>query len=117
MENADIGEVDERIEVVLSGNQCFYFCDFPVAEEFYDNYKGDVLGVQVYFDAVDVQDVLDMFNCQTVSSQTISGGVLYTAFTSQYNAGLVENGRKTNIQIYFKNGEVIVGFPQIFTGF
>ena len=117
MQNEEIGTLDEKIEVVLSGNQAFCFCDISLAKGFYETHKDVVDGIQVYIEGGKPKEVLNLLQCQNLSSKEFDGGVLYEGYTSSFGEWLNDDGVRLNVQLYFKNGEIVLGLPFIFTGF
>ena len=117
MQNAPNDQLFEEVEVVLSGNQVFCFCEFSFAEEFYKVHKDEIDGVQLYFDGVKPNEFFEKLDCQNISSKSVSGGCLYEAYTPYFLKSVNDGGKKVNIQLFCKDGEMVVGLPLIFTGF
>ena len=59
----------------------------------------------------------EKFDCQNISSKSVLGGCLYEAYTPYFLKSVNDGGKKVNIQLFCKDGEIVVGLPLIFTGF
>lgn len=111
--------VDENEEVsgetVECGRKKFVYMNLEEARKEVENIKFDA--VQFYFDKDVLNDVLEEMKAEKVSSQKVQGANVEYYYSPYFQDSVLIEGKKVNMQIALKDGEVIAGLPLILTGY
>lgn len=109
-------EFGGRFESVKCGDKFFNFCTFEEAKE-----KASLVktcdAVQFYAKQSDLKKLLAQIKFQQLSCEEIEGIEICYGFSPCYASAVLLDGKKVNVQIAKVDGNVIVGFPMILTGF
>ena len=111
--------MEERLEgydYIQNGEQ-FIIEVYSDIESFYAMRSQDIIGFNLYFQSLDINDFAKSVNGQIFKRQSVEGIEIYEGYTNSYKDFRYVGGQKINIQIAVKEKEVIVGFPLILTGF
>ncbi len=106
----------EGFDCLRNGEQ--YIIDiYSDIEKFYNSYCNEIVGVNLYFKSLDINQFQKNVNGRIFKTQEVEEMQMYQGYTNLYKDFRYVNGKKINIQIAVKENEVIVGFPLILTGF
>ena len=106
----------EGYDYIQNGEQ-FIIDVYSDIESFYAIRSQDIIGFNLYFQTLDINDFANSVNGQIFKRQSVEGIEIYEGYTNCYKDFRYVGGQKINIQIAVKEKEVIVGFPLILTGF
>lgn len=111
--------VDENEKILGDITQCgtkkFVYMSLAEAREEVGKIKFDA--VQFYFDKDVLNDVLEEMKAEKVSSQKVQGADVEYYYSPYFQDSVLIEGKKVNMQIALKDGEVIAGLPLILTGY
>lgn len=105
-----------QTETVQCGDLIFNFCPASVARENISK-LGDFEAIQVYFLDISVDEILKTMHANVISKESVGEIEIVNAYTPYFGKSVQMSGKKVNLQIAAKSGEVIVGFPMILTGY
>ena len=111
--------VDESEEVsgetVECGTKKFVYMNLEEARKEVENIKFDA--VQFYFAEEDLKNVLAEMKAEKISSQKVQNVDIEYYYSPLFQDSVLIEGKKVNMQIALKEGEVIAGLPLILTGY
>lgn len=109
-------EFEGEFETVSCGDKFFNFCTFEQAKENALLLK-ESDAVQFYTDETSTDEILKTVHFQKMSSEMIDGIEIIYGYSPCYSDSVVLDGKKINVQVAKIDGEVVIGFPMILTGF
>lgn len=111
--------VDENEKILGDITQCgtkkFVYMSLDEAREKVGKIKFDA--VQFYFDKDVLKDVLEEMKAEKISSQKVQNVDIEYYYSPLFQDSVLIEGKKANMQIALKEGEVIAGLPLILTGY
>lgn len=106
----------ENAQSVVCGDLVFNYYTPQAAAENLKTLQKDAKSVQYYL-SCSVDDILKLLNASVVSRQNIDDLCVVCAYTAAFDKCIYVDGKKVNVQIAQKDGQVVAGFPSILTGF
>lgn len=100
-----------------SGDKIFNYCSLTQAKENFEHISEKLEGVQLYFEDMSALEILQKLQIAQYSQMEMDGMVVYLAYTTLYDDFVLVDGKKINVQIVEKDGQVVCGFPAIITGY
>ena len=104
------------IETVQCGDLIFNFCSLKDARANVDKI-GDFKAVQFYFSSISVDKILDCLKADIISKEEVEGLEIVNAYTPYFSKSVNIKNKKVNLQIALKEGQIVVGFPMLLTGY
>lgn len=105
-----------EFESVQCGEKFFNFCTFEEAKSKVVLVK-DSDAVQFYAEEVELDAMLKQIKFQQLFSEEVEGIEVCYGYCPCYKSAILLDGKKVNVQIAKIDGQVILGFPMIMTGF
>lgn len=99
--------------VVECGNKDFVY----MSKEEGMKVKCKTYALQFYLQDVTLGELLNLLKATVVSYQEFEGLEIYYCYTPYEQDCVFLENKKVNLQIVFKNGEVVLGMPLILTGY
>lgn len=113
---SDFQEIDD-VESVACGDKFFNFCTLDVAKQNLENLNNNSDAVQFYLNGNDVDKLFKQTKCQIVSTSQIEDLTVYCGYTPYCQTCVYLDGKKVNMQVAVADGNIVVGFPMILTGY
>ena len=107
----------EEVESVFSGDLVFNYCSLGKAKELIGEVQSNLEGIHFEFEEKSEAEILSVFKGEKVYEEVVDGIRIVYCFSPYYQKCITLNGEKVNMQIAFKDSELIVGFPLILTGY
>lgn len=105
------------VESVNSGDLVFNYCSWHTAKANLSKLNKDAEGMQLYFQQIDLQNLLVTLKAECVSTEELGDLTVINAYTPYYFDCVYVQNKKVNMQIALKENQVVVGFPMILTGY
>lgn len=107
----------EDVEIVPSGDLYFNFFKSEF-ENFYKKYSDNAEAVQFYFLNADLGQMFYDLKFEIIEESKVGDMQVYCGYSPFFQKSYFLDGKKCNLQFAcYKNGEVVIGFPIILTGF
>lgn len=107
---------DFFVESVQCGDMFFNFCSLDEAKKHIDQLK-TFKAMQFYFVSTPAADILESLKAKIVSTERVENIEIINAYTPYFDKSVVVQGKKVNLQLAAKDGDIVAGFPMILTGF
>ena len=104
------------LEAVNCGDLVFNFCSLSVARENFSKID-DAKAVQIYLSDISLEEILKKLDAKIVSEENVQNIQIINAYTPHFSKSVFVEHKKVNLQIAFKDGQIVAGFPMILTGF
>ena len=79
--------------------------------------KTKVEGLEFYISALTKDEILKLLKATVLSESVVEGMKITYAYSPYYQNSVTLDGKKVNLQIAERDGEIIAGFPLILTGY
>ena len=113
---ADENLEQENVESVICGDMIFNYCTLDIAKKSI-NELTNIKGIQFEFKEKTEEDLLKMFKANKVLEEEVDGMSIKYCFTPYYDKYVLLEEKKINLQLAFKEGKIVAGFPLILTGY
>lgn len=102
-------------EIVDMGEVDFVYLGGEEAKEAVKKTK--VEGLEFYISALTKDEILKLLKATVLSESVVEGMQITYAYSPYYQNSVTLDGKKVNLQIAERDGEIIAGFPLILTGY
>lgn len=109
-------DIDAK-EKVVCGEKIFYYCDVNVAKDAYVKEMQYIDAVQFYFENEEIERILQKVGVRHYWESQIGDLKIYCGYSILFDDFVWVDGKKVNVQIAVREGEIICGFPVILTGY
>lgn len=107
---------DGDFETVQCGDKFFNYCTSEQARENAALVK-KADAVQFYAEQDKLENLLRQIHFQELYNETVEGIEICYGYSPCYSSAVLLEGKKVNVQVAKVDGQVIVGFPMIMTGY
>lgn len=107
----------EGVEAVICGDKFFNFCSLETAKKYLESLQKNADGIQFYFEDLNLDKLFKKIKYQPVTKTNLDEMTIYCGYSPYYQSCVMLQNKKVNVQVAVMDGEVVVGFPMILTGY